>query len=581
MAFNDPAELLEIEAYVQSKREQTMHALPSGPGFKSIAEWQRDFQRLDPGSPLWSELAILYGRDQARLEERIDAYQETLDRARHVLGADAPVLLVRSPGRVNLMGRHVDHQGGHCNLMTIGYECLMVVHPRQDDRIQLYNLDPARFPDRQFSIGELVADLPWDNWLSVVNSAKVSNMLLESGGDWIEYVMAAVLRLQLKFSTVQLRGVDVVVSGNIPIAAGLSSSSALVVATAESMIAVNQLDTFPSQFVDLCGEGEWFVGTRGGSADHAAIKLGQKGRAVKVTFFPFAIQDTVPFPQGYVLVVCDSGLKAQKTTNAKDQFNHRVACYRIGLKLLRKRFPQYAHLLHHLRDFTTRTLGTPLSFIYKSLLRLPEQATREELRAMIGEEPEDDPYPLDALFATHRPPADGLYPIRGVVLYGLAECERSRLYADALKAQQIDQIGRLMNISHDGDRVTQTTSQGTPIPYHSLTSNSYLLDLIEDLESGEPDRVQDAQLHWQPGSYACSVPEIDYMVDLALRVDGVVGAQLAGAGLGGCMMVLAHSDAVSRLRADLLTHYYEPYDQPPAVLLCEPIAGSSVLLMND
>jgi N-acetylgalactosamine kinase len=364
--------------------------------------------------------------------------------------------------------------------------------------------------------------------------------------------MAAVLRLQLKYSTVQLRGVDVMVSGNIPIAAGLSSSSALVVAAAESMIAVNQLDTFPSQFVDLCGEGEWFVGTRGGSADHAAIKLGP-----------------------------------QKTTNAKDQFNHRVACYRIGLKLLRKRFPQYAHLLHHLRDFNTRTLGTPLSWIYKSLLRLPEQATQQELREMLVDERplvterHGDPYPLESLFATHRAPLDGLYPIRGVVLYGLAECERSRLFADALKSQRIDQIGRLMTVSHDGDRVARTTDEGTQVPHCSPTSNSYLLDLIEDLESGEPERVERAQLQWQPGGYGCSVPEIDYMVDLALNVEGVVGAQLAGAGLGGCMMVLAHSNAVSGLRAELMTHYYGPYEQPPAILLCEPIAGSSVLLMNE
>jgi galactokinase len=167
-----------------------------------------------------------------------------------------------------------------------------------------------------------------------------------------------------------------------------------------------------------------------------------------------------------------------------------------------------------------------------------------------------------------------------VVLYGLAECERSRHYADALQAQQIERIGRLMSVSHDGDRVVCTAPKGEQTPYHSPTSNSHLLDLIEDLESGEPERVQRAQLEWQPGSYRCSVPEIDRMVDLSLEVKGVVGAQLAGAGLGGSMMVLARSDAVSRLRASLLAHYYEPHDQPPAMLLCEPVAGSGVLLMD-
>jgi N-acetylgalactosamine kinase len=471
------------------------------------------------------------------------------------------------------MGRHVDHQGGHCNLMTIGYETLIAVHPRQDDQIHLYNLDHERFPERTFSLGDLVADLPWDDWLSLVNSEKVSHMVLSAGGDWSQYTKAAALRLQKKFSTLQLRGVDMIVSGNIPIAAGLSSSSALVVGTAETMVAVNQLDTFPSQFVDLCGEGEWFVGTRGGSADHAAIKLGQKGKVVKVTFFPFAVQDIVPFAEDYALLVCDSGIKAHKTANARDQFNHRVACYHIGLHLIRAFFPQYAPLLQHLRDINTRNLGVPLSWIYKILLRLPEHATREELAALLPDE--------EALFASiDHLPSETLYPIRGVVLYGLAECERSRIFADALLASRIPEIGRLMNVSHDGDRVARFTVPGRPQPYQAPTSNGYLLDLIEDLESGDPERVIRAQLQWQPGSYHCSVPEIDHMVDISLATEGIVGAQLAGAGLGGCMMVLAHHDAIPKLEQRLIEQYYRPYDKPPAILLCQPIAGSGVLLLN-
>jgi N-acetylgalactosamine kinase len=590
MAFNDPAELLEIEAYVQSKRRRAMHEPPSGPALRTIAEWQQSFNRNRSGSasdaggqeddPLWAELVSVYSADPELIWERVRAYRATLGHAERLLGPDAQVLIVRSPGRVNLMGRHVDHQGGHCNLMTIGYETVMVVHPRQDDRVHLYNLAQERFPDRAFSIGDLLIDLPWDDWMSLVNSDRVCAMAVEAGGDWAQYVKAAVLRLQKKFATLRLRGIDVIVHGNIPVAAGLSSSSALVVATAEAMIAVNQLDIFPAQFVDLCGEGEWFVGTRGGSADHAAIKLGEKGKVVQVTFFPFAVQETVPFPEDYVLAVCDSGVKAHKTTNARDQFNHRVACYRIGLKLIRALYPQYAPLLHHLRDVNTRTLGVPLSWIYRILLRLPEQATREQLYEVLPDDGPDDDFPLEALFATHHPPQDGLYPIRSVVLYGLAECERSRLFAEALKANRIDEIGQLMNVSHDGDRVAWLREDGTQALYRAPASNSYLLDLIEDLESEEPARVIRAQLEQQPGGYHCSVPEIDFMVDVALRTEGVVGAQLAGAGLGGCMMVLARKEAVPRLIENLTARYYGPSDKLPAILLCKPIAGSSVLLMN-
>lgn len=578
MAFNNPAELLEIEEYMQSKKRLAIASdLFEGKEMRSIADWQTHFLQIQEGKHeldelLWQELLGLYGDDPGLVQERVAAYQHLLDITSQRLGPEKHVLIVRSPGRVNWMGRHVDHQGGHCNLMTIGYETLLVVHPRDDDLVQIYNLDEERFPNRGFSISDLLADLPWDDWLSLVNSPQAAHMALSAGGDWLQYVKAAVLRLQKKFSSLRLRGMDLVVHGNIPIAAGLSSSSALVVATAEAMIAINQLDIYPSQFIDLCGEGEWFVGTRGGSADHAAIKLGQPGKVVKVGFHPFSIVKRVPFLEDHVLAVSDSGIEAPKTTTAMDQFNHRVACYQIGFKLINKIFPQYVPLLNHLRDVNTRTLGVPVSSIYKILLRLPEQASIDEIRERIPMEV------LEPLLATHQPPHDGLYPIRGVVLYGLAECERSRNFADLLKGRSVADIGRLMRISHDGDRVARLDNNGGVKEFWAPTSNGYLLDLIDDLESGDPIRVIQAQLERQPGSYRCSIPQIDQMVDISLATEGVIGAQLAGAGLGGCMMVLVHKDAIPALKKSLEQKYYKPNNTETSVLICEPIAGSGVLL---
>jgi len=70
------------------------------------------------------------------------------------------------------------------------------------------------------------------------------------------------------------------------------------------------------------------------------------------------------------------------------------------------------------------------------------------------------------------------------------------------------------------------------------------------------------------------------MVDIALGTEGVVGAQLAGAGLGGCMMVLTHREAVPGLVENLTKQYYKPYGKQPAILFCRPIAGSGLLLMD-
>ncbi|MCF6177177.1 MAG: NTP transferase domain-containing protein [Victivallaceae bacterium] len=578
MGFNNPAELLEIENNLRNKEVSETTTVMSEKSFRPLIDWRNDLQKIAAGampeSGLKTTLNEIYSNDQATVNRHLKLYFPLLDHVANKLAPAEKIGLIRSPGRLNVMGRHVDHQGGNCNLMTIGYETLMAVHQREDNMVCLHHVDEENFASVEFSISELVEDLPWDDWLSLVNSDKLAKLISNYGVDWSYYVKASLLRLQKKFTDRRLVGMDIFVTGNIPMAAGLSSSSSLVVGTADAVVAINQLDTFPSQLVTLCGEGEWFVGTRGGSADHAAVKLGERGKVVKVTFFDFAVEDIVEFPHDYVMVVCDSGIKARKSSNAKDQFNHRICCYRIGFMLIKKLFPQFAPLLHHLRDVNVRNLGIPLSWIYRILLHLPEQSTLEELQQML---PEED---LAALCTNHCPPADGLYPIRGVVLFGLSEFERSRLYADCLKNGDLKTIGQLMNSSHDGDRVS-INIDGKQQPYQAPTSNLHLLKLMEDLDSGAPERVIAAQLQWQPGSYHCSIPEIDKMVDLAITTPGVVGAQLAGAGLGGCMMVLAHIDCVDDLRKNICEKYYAPAKIKPNILICRPISGAGIITLPE
>jgi len=469
------------------------------------------------------------------------------------------------------MGRHIDHQGGNCNLMTTDRELMGVFRRRSDDLVTLHNVDHQRYPGRRFSIGELTALFPQTDWLALVNSPQAWSLNREAAGDWAQYFRAAALRLQKAYPHMPLCGMDILLDGSIPPAAGLSSSSALVVLAAKALMTANQLQIAPERLVELCGEGEWFVGTRGGSADHAAIILGEKNRFLKVTFFDFAVEQKAQFPSELLLVVCDSGIQAKKTAGARDQFNHRVACYRLGLMLIRRAYPQYAGALQHLRDINIRRLGISLAEVYRILLSLPENANRDDLCALL------EGHDLQSIFSTHAPPPDGNYPLRGVVLYGLAECERSRLFAEVFGRQDFHTIGRLMNTSHDGDRVVRYTVQGEMLPYQAPTSDRYLEGLIADLESGDPQRAERAGLEWQPGSYRCSLPEIDRMVDLALQVPGVIGAQLAGAGLGGSIMVLVQKDSAEELRQHLVKSYYQPAHIQPGIFFCTPTAGSSVL----
>jgi N-acetylgalactosamine kinase len=602
MGFNNPAELLEIENTLRAKAAAgggTGVVLAERGACRTVREWQALFADLTPPAPRFSKdclrpaqrergearnsgtgdslrayLAHTYGDHPALLAERVVAYVELLRVCAEQLGPERRVLLARAPGRMNIMGRHIDHQGGNCNLIAIDREVLLAAALRDDDVVQLANVRPDSFPPRAFSIGELLAQLTWDDWLSLVNSEPVRQMVTQAGGDWAQYIRAAVLRLQKHYPQVKLRGLDLVVHGSVPVAAGLSSSSALVVATAEAVTALNGLDVRPRQLVDLCGEGEWFVGTRGGAADHAAMKFGRRDAVINVGFFPFGVGEAVPFPAGHRMVFCNSHIKAQKAAGGRQIFNSRIACYRIGVQLIKRLYPQYAPLIAHLRDINTRNLSIRLVDLYRMLLKLPERATAAELAESL---PADVLQPLIG----SQPDGEARYPVRGVALFGLAECERSRLAPQLLATGDLAGFGQFMRISHDGDRVVVHDDAWQPHPAVGPSGNAYLLDLMADLESGEPERVLAAQLHQQPGAYACSTPELDLIVDVALRTEGVIGAQLAGAGLGGGAMALVRDDCVGELEKQLIRRYYDPAGLEPAVLSCVPIAGSGVLSVRQ
>ena len=563
MSFNDPEEFLRVTEILRCQQgvpDQT--ASPAE--YHTVQAWLDALQ--NPQSDLHRVLNETYGGDQELGKQQLARISNLMQKAAADWGLDAAAALIRSPGRVNIMGRHIDHQGGNCNLMTIGYETLIAARIRPDDRVTMVNMDPE-FAPAEFSIGKLVRDLPWEDWQTIVGGKKLA-WLLRYGVSWQDYIKAVFLRFQKYFCEKKLHGMDIIVGGNVPMAAGLSSSSALVVATADMIAGANRLDLQPDKLVTLSGESEWFVGTRGGAADHAAVKLGECNKVVKVGFYKFRVEELVDFPTQYALLVADSNIKARKSSNAKDKFNHRISCYHIGLMLLKKFNPQYAGHLEHLRDFNCRNLNIPLDWLYKLLMALPENITRQELENLL---PKND---LKVYFDNHAEPADGLYPIRGTVLYGLAECERSRRFVEYLSGD-IAQAGEMMNISHNGDRVCRFNADGEMIGSYTYdTSDAALEQLIMDLHSNDPARIERAQLWRQPGSYQCSLPEIDLMVDLARGVSGVAGAQLAGAGLGGCMMILVHKNAVEELSCVMTEKYYIPRNLPPKLILCRPIAGA-------
>ena len=240
--------------------------------------------------------------------------------------------------------------------------------------------------------------------------------------------------------------------------------------------------------------------------------------------------------------------------------------------LIKDRFPQYTGIIEYLRDMNSEKLGIPPSKIYQMLLDLPERIKPSELYTLISDKNHDA---IKRISSAQNIPE--YYLIRPIMLYGISECYRAKQCKEILDKGLINEFGALMNISHNGDRVAYYDDKGACHEYDWSLPDSKLEQLIEDLKSENPEHVLRAQIENQSGGYGCSTPEIDYMVDVANEVPGVVGAQISGAGLGGCIMVLVKDEAVEDLVTRLEKVYYVLRGLKSDITPCVPVKGSGVL----
>jgi galactokinase len=230
---------------------------------------------------------------------------------------------VWAPGRVNLIGEHIDYHGLPVLPMALGRRVRVAYRPRADRRICAAS---ESFGRREF---EWRADL-----------APVA------AGDWENYLRAAAVAVGRKWGV--LRGLDAAVSSDLPAAAGLSSSSALLVAFTLALLAANGRAAAFDELMEILPDGEQFVGTRGGGMDHAASLASKAGCATLVEFAPLAVRH-IPVPGDWSFLVANSLQKAEKSGGAREEYNLRraagdTALARLGLGSYREALPVAEHL---------------------------------------------------------------------------------------------------------------------------------------------------------------------------------------------------------------------------------------------
>ncbi len=332
----------------------------------------------------------------------IDTYHE---RYKH-----KPEFAIYAPGRINLIGEHTDYSDGFVLPAAINLGISIALSPREDQKLQLYSIDFEQ---------DIVIDL---------------NDIQKEGRGWHEYIKG-VARV-LKEESYPVSGWQGILSGNIPIGAGLSSSAALEIAALEAFSRIGDFLLSPETMAKLGRrtETDW-VGVNVGIMDQLISAAGKANHAVLLDCRTLDYE-YVPVPAGISIVVLDTKTRRELSNSAYNMRHKEVreAAHALGVEMLR---------------------DSKMATLEKQKGNLPENVYKR---------------------ARHV----------------LSENERVHEFSKAMRTGKIEEMGRLINLSHQS--------------------------LRDDFE--------------------VSSDELNLIVTIAQEQSECLGARMTGAGFGGCALAL-------------------------------------------
>lgn len=254
---------------------------------------------------------------------------------------------MRAPGRVNLIGEHVDYNDGFVLPIATPMSTRMLVRPRTD---RVVSLSSSTFESQfSFSLNDI-----------------------EKENNWLDYVRG--VARELASAQVPLHGFEGVIESDVPTASGLSSSAALEVATALTFLHLAEQPMSSADVALLCQRAEnKFVGVNCGIMDQMAVAACQEShallldcRSLETTQIPFKLEN-------HSLVVTDSGAPRELAASA---YNERRAECEEGLRILQQHLPhaealrdvsleEYSRLQHELPE----TIGQRVQHVVAEIAR--------------------------------------------------------------------------------------------------------------------------------------------------------------------------------------------------------------------
>lgn len=470
--------------------------------------------------------------------------------------AHKPDFVARSPGRVNIIGEHIDYSLYDVLPMAVTADALVAVKSRSTSggkaRIKIVNTDQYRFPSREFEVSaangvEIDASKhEWTNYFKAGLRGALQFLANENGAGWAPV------------------GMDIVMDGNVPPGGGMSSSAALVCASALSVMLANGHDVSKQDLLDLAVVSERAVGVFSGGMDQAASIFSKRDYLLDCAFFPSFSAEYVPVPRSdpeLVFLVAQSFVAADKHVTAPKNYNLRVVECTLAAVVL-------AHILGVPLKPDSSPLGFGLRNLQEEVLRKQNQlfqASDEQLTTMTS------------IVEAQLDKKDGYTRSDLADLLGISieHLEAKYLSTFPVEADRFQLRKRALHVFSEAKRV---------LHFKAILSRGYQSDdgCNDQQLRSLGDLMNDTQQSCAE-LYECSSPELDEICAIARRA-GTYGSRLTGAGWGGCTVHLLPQTKVEAVTKALKEDYYSKRfpgiteaGLREALVISKPGGGSAVI----
>lgn len=492
-----------LEAWVKSCKHRMSikpeEVLKLHQNFISTAKGKEEQRRAFVASLYPIKTSVEAFMDSKSADESCRAADSLCNKFNDRFGTKA-TFLVRAPGRVILIGEHLDYNGLPVIGAAMAQGTLIAGCQDATTAIVVEHLE-----DAVYSGGSISTD---GNLKPNCHNVEVNNR----DQRWLQYMSWGVKALS---TTVKTRGYTpgggrILVSGNLPRAGGLASSSSLVSASVLSAVRMSRRRLPREELASIAARGEREgTHTRGASVDHVISMCAIKGHVLKVSFLPKVEVEHFKWLEGVRLFVIDSHVKAEKGIDeVKKLFSLRGAECRIGAALLARRlglksFSTIAspgQLLSQVQRSKELQISTIADFIkvFPSVMHTHETLSLDQIRTELAVNEAE----LRNRFLMDVDATEFKVGLRMTHVW--QEAMRVEKFAEILQNPSLsdsDKIQELGNVMNDGHRSLQTL-------------------------------------------FESSVPEVDKLIE-ACRLNGAAGSRMTGAGWGGHTVNLVKSDSAS------------------------------------